>query len=72
MISPLILVNLVYSVVDSFTSADNAVMKGVYDDIGQANFSLGSAKGFFYLLIVGVVLAVLVAIVNRFVFYENK
>ena len=72
MISPLILVNLVYSVVDSFTSADNSVMKGVYGDIGQANFSLGSAKGFFYLLIVGVVLMVLVAIVNRFVFYENK
>lgn len=72
MISPLILVNLVYTVVDSFTRYGNVVMDGIFQDIQDASYSVASAKSLVYLLIVGIFLGIVVAITNRFVFYENK
>ena len=72
MISPLILVNMVYTIVDSFTSYNNTVMRDIFDLITNGAYSDASARSFIYLAVVGVVISIVVAVVNRFVFYENK
>lgn len=72
MISPLILVNMVYTVVDSFTRYGNPVMDGIFKLISEAVYTEAAARAFVYLVIVGAIIAIVMAIVNKFVFYENK
>ena len=72
MISPLILVNTVYTIVDSFTQYGNKVMADIYDLVSRGDFENASARSFMYLAVVGVLIAIVVPIINKFVFYENK
>ncbi|MBR4868044.1 MAG: sugar ABC transporter permease [Clostridia bacterium] len=72
MISPLILVNAVYTIVDSFTQYGNQVMDGIYELIGNGEYATASAQSFIYLAVVGLFIAIVVPIINKFVFYENK
>ncbi len=74
MISPMILVNAVYTVIDSFTTDSNVVMTfidGVYN--GKANGNvLSSAMSWIYFLIVIVIIAIVASICSAFVFYQRK
>lgn len=72
MISPLILVNTVYTIVDSFTQYGNKVMEAIYALISGGDYESASARSFLYLAVVGVLIAIVVPIINKFVFYENK
>ncbi len=72
MISPLILVNTVYTIVDSFTQYGNSVMDNIYELIGSGDYEVASAQAFIYLAVVGVIIGIVVPIINKFVFYENK
>ncbi len=73
MISPLILVNTVYTIVDSFTQYGNQVMDEIYKLITeQASYSDAAARSFVYLAVVGVLICIVVPVINKFVFYENK
>jgi len=72
MISPLILVNMVYTIVDSFTRYGNPVMDGIFSLISTAEYTEAAARAFVYLVIVGVIIAIVMAVVNKFIFYENK
>ena len=72
MISPLILVNMVYTIVDSFTNSSNSVMGDIFGRITTGAYEEASARAFVYLAFVGIIIAVVVAVVNHFVFYENK
>ena len=72
MISPMILVNGIYTIIDSFTRTQNPVMKfidGVYT--GQSQ-SLATAEYWLYFLIVFLVLAVFAGIVSAYVFYQRR
>ena len=72
-ISPMILVNAVYTVIDSFTSESNAVMKyinGVYNQAGGN--VLSSAMAWMYFLLVMLVVAAAAGIISLFVFYQRK
>lgn len=72
MISPIILVNTVYTVVDSFVSSTNPVMNTIYNTImTNADFSMGSAMVLLYFLVVAAALAIAMGVANRFVYYEN-
>lgn len=73
MISPMILVNGVYTLIDSFTTDSNAVMKyiqNVYNDT-DGNV-LSSAMAWMYFLIIILIVAVLAAVLSGFVFYQKK
>lgn len=73
MISPMILVNTVYTVIDSFTSAGNGVMSyiaGVYREAGGT--TLSAAMSWMYFLLVMLVVAVIAALVSAFVFYQRR
>lgn len=73
MISPLILVNVVYTVIDSFTAAGNPVMDRIYSTIvTDVNFPIASVMSTLYFIVVTVVLLVAVLITSRLTFYENK
>ena len=70
-VSPMILANFIYTVIDSFTRTDNAVMMRVLDKQQvDWDFAYASAMVWSYFAIVMAVVGVVVLIVNRFVFYE--
>ena len=73
MISPMILVNGVYTIIDSFTTNSNSVMayiNGVYQ--GSEGQVLSSAMAWMYFLIVMLILAAVVGIFSAFVFYQKR
>ena len=71
MITPMLIVNTVYTVVNSFTAYDNTLMSRIYSIISDTDYSLGSAMSLLYFVVLAVVLAIVIGIMNRMVFYEN-
>ena len=71
MISPMILANLIYTVIDTFIDSENPVMSIVLAQSRSLRYGLSAAMAWIYFLIVAVALAIIVAIVSKFVFYEN-
>lgn len=73
MISPMILVNAVYTIIDSFTTDSNVVMKFIANEYQQANGNvISSAMAWMYFLIVIAIIAVVAAVFSAFVFYQKK
>ncbi|MBQ7173613.1 MAG: sugar ABC transporter permease [Clostridia bacterium] len=73
MISPMILVNAVYTIIDSFTTESNQVMtyiSSVYSRTG--GMVVSSAMSWIYFLLVIVIVAVIAGIFSAFVFYGRK
>jgi hypothetical protein len=74
MISPMILVNAVYTVIDSFT-AENAVMKyisTIATQIPEKGAAISAAMSWIYFLMVIAILGVLVAVLSMYTFYQKK
>ncbi len=75
MISPMILVNAIYTVVDLFTAADNRVMQGLagyggmFGSNNPGNFSAGI---WIYILLVLVVVIVVALLMKTVVFYQRR
>lgn len=73
MITPMILVNAVYTIIDSFTSEKNAVMSYISSVYSQADgMELSAAMSWTYFMIIILIVAVVAAIVSAFVFYQRK
>lgn len=73
MISPLILVNSVYTIIDAFTSENNEIMKDIKNTIfREVKYGFGSAMAWIYFVCIGVILLVVVGIVSRYVFYNDE
>lgn len=75
MISPMILVNLVYTIIDSFTAPSNTVMQyisRVYTTSGNAGQVISSAMSWMYFIIVILIVAVAALIIGRTVFYQRR
>lgn len=73
MISPMILVNAIYTVIDAFTSQSNSVMNyisKVYNSQGGTVRS--TAMSWMYFLIVVLMLALVAALLSAYVFYQRK
>ena len=72
MISPMILVNGIYTIIDSFTRNNNSVMTyidGIYSDKNQ---SLATAEYWVYFLIIFAIVGVFGGIVSAYVFYQRR
>lgn len=69
-ISPMIFVNLIYTVIDAFIKSDNPVMKQVMDYVKTWDYGYSAAMAWAYFAIVAVVLGIISAIVSRFIFYQ--
>lgn len=73
MISPMILVNAVYTVIDSFTSESNTIMSFIDSQYQQANGNaISSAMSWMYFLIVIAMVGIIAAICSSFVFYQRR
>ena len=73
MVSPMILVNGVYTIIDSFTTDSNVVMKYIESIYATAGGDvISSAMSWIYFLIVIVIVAVLASVLSAFVFYQRK
>lgn len=73
MISPMILVNAVYTIIDSFTTDSNVVMSFISGVYQQANGNVvSSAMAWMYFLIVIGIIALVAAICSAFVFYQRR
>ena len=71
MISPMILVNAVYTVIDSFTTESNPVMQYVMNVYTNSKV-YSSAMSWMYFLIVILVIAAVAGIFSAFVFYQRR
>lgn len=69
-ISPMIVASLVYTVVDSFVAPDNSVMKILLTKSSNWEFGYQAAMLWAYFIIVAAALGIVLAIVNKFVYYE--
>lgn len=73
MVSPMILVNTVYTIIDAFTSSDNKVMAYISTVYEQANGNvLSSAMSWMYFLIVILIIAAVAGILSAFIFYQRR
>lgn len=72
MISPMILVNTIYTIIDSFTSADNIVMNAIVETGTSVNMTVATAMGWFYFLMMAVVVSLVMFIMSLFVFYQRR
>ena len=74
MISPMILVNAVYTVIDAFTDSSNTVMAYINTVYNQSSSGrvLSSAMSWMYFLIVIAIIAVVALLLSLFVFYQRR
>ncbi len=74
MISPMILVNAIYTVIDSFTSEANTVMRyisGIYSNSSGGDV-LSCAMSWVYFLIVVLIILAVSGLLSAFVFYQRR
>jgi hypothetical protein len=76
MISPMILVNAVYTVIDAFTSGSNKVMNyvgTVYEGVTKTGGDvLATAMYWIYFLLVILIIAIVAGCSSAFVFYQRR
>lgn len=73
MISPMILVNAIYTVIDALTRSDNNVMSYISRVYTQANgTTLASAMSWMYFILVMLLIAAVAGIISAYVFYQKR
>ena len=65
MISPMILVNVVYTIIDTFTDSANAVMDQITSVFQNQQYARSAAMSWVYFLIIGVILGIVLLISAR-------
>ncbi len=71
-VSPMILVNIVYTVVDTFTDTTNLVMERLLAVQADWQYGFSSAMAWSYFAIVLAFLGIIFAVMKKFVWYETK
>ncbi len=73
MISPLILVNSVYTVIDLFTNENNEMMTEIkYTIFNEIDYGYGSAMAWIYFICIAVILVIVGSLISRYVFYYDE
>ena len=72
MISPMILVNAVYTVIDSFTMESNVVMQFISNVSTQGSMVASTAMAWMYFLLVIAIIAVVAGVCSAFIFYQRR
>lgn len=73
MISPMILVNLLYSLIDAFTRSSNPIMKNIYSiTFTSFQFGRGAAMSWIYFGFILLLTVIVYVIAHKLVFYEEK
>ncbi|MBQ8254881.1 MAG: sugar ABC transporter permease [Clostridia bacterium] len=76
MISPMILVNSIYTVIDSFTSSDSQIMtyiKSRYGDVANGGGrEIATAMSWIYFLLVIGIIALVAGALSAYIFYQRR
>lgn len=75
MVSPMILVNGVYTIIDNFTTDSNSVMNVIedtYAGVADGAKHISAAMGWMYFLVVLLFVGILALIASAFVFYQRR
>ena len=73
MISPMILVNGVYTTIDSFTSANNSVMNAIERETGTTNYQTHmAAMSWSYFVIVALIVVLIAVVLSAYTFYQRR
>lgn len=73
MISPVVLVNSVYIVVDQLGGSTNTVIMDMYQTaLSQNQFGYSSAKGLIYFSLIFAVVGLVIFVLSKFVYYEDR
>ncbi len=75
MISPMILVNAVYTIIDAFTTESNNVMNYITDVneiAGTTNLSVAMSMSWMYFLIILAIIGAVAGIISAYVFYQRR
>lgn len=73
MVSPIILVNTIYTVIDAFTASDNQVMAYIETVYGSTGGDvLSSAMSWMYFLLVILIILAVSGVLSAFVFYQRR
>ena len=65
MLSPMILLNIIYTIVDSYASTSNGVIKLVINSISDNRFGNASAMAWTYFLVIGVIIGIVFFVSSR-------
>jgi len=73
MISPIIVINLVYTIIDSFTDYNNPLLRYIEETAfgSMLNFGYSAALAWIFFLIISIFLLLSVGILSRKIFYMN-
>jgi len=72
LVSPFIITNMVYTIIDILTSADNDLVLFIRDiSFGRGQYGVGTSMSIMYFAAVFVLLIVVISIISRYVFYQE-
>lgn len=71
MISPMILVNAIYTIIDAFTTETNAVMQRI-STVNDSSMTHAMAMSWIYFLVVIALIALVAAVISAYVFYQRR
>lgn len=72
-LSPIILLNIVYSIIDSFTDFGNIVMKKIYSTaFVEMRYAYSSTQAWIYFLLIVLILAAVFITIGRKVYYSEQ
>lgn len=72
MVSSQILVCVIYTIIDSFTSSSNTMINLVHTtSFNEFNFGLGAAMIWIYLIAIAVIVAIVYSCINKYIFYYD-
>lgn len=72
MVMPIVMVNLIYTIIDSFTDYSNSVMSYILGLGKQLQFSYSSALSLLYFAIISVIVAVVYVVINSRITYTVR
>ena len=70
MISPIILVNVIFTIIDSFTSYSNGLMQYILSETSQLHYSYAAAMTWIYFAAIMAVLGAILGLVSKKIFYS--
>lgn len=72
MMSPILMVCVIYSIIDSFTDYSNDAMKFINDTATRLNFEYSATMSLIYFIIISVIVFAFYMLINKRVFYISE
>lgn len=73
MISPIILVNVVYIIVDSMTSSSNVIMQQIQEmSFNASKMGVASAMAWVYFILNALIIIMFFLVISRYVYYQQR